>query len=192
MTITQWHVPVDDAEQLLVRDLHELRRAGRQGRDARASGWSSTSCPTTRRARTGATTTASTRTSRSTTTYHGHGRGHQRARPVGGRGHGRDPGPHRASTSASPTRRSSPTGGCCGKRSTRRARRAAADGLGRSGRRRAYRARHDRRHRPDRRLAGLLAATPTPPSASAQAGQWTLAPMAPRLILGRGGRAGVA
>ena len=27
MTISQWHVPIDDTQQLLVRDLHELRRA---------------------------------------------------------------------------------------------------------------------------------------------------------------------
>ena len=25
MTITQWHVPIDDTQALLVRDLHQLR-----------------------------------------------------------------------------------------------------------------------------------------------------------------------
>ena len=64
MTITQWHVPIDDDELLLVRDLHQLRRAGRQGRRCATSASSSTSCPTTCRARTRPTTTASTRTSR--------------------------------------------------------------------------------------------------------------------------------
>ena len=37
MTITQWHVPVDDETLLLVLDVHQLRRAGRQGADARAA-----------------------------------------------------------------------------------------------------------------------------------------------------------
>ena len=31
MTITQWHVPVNDTSCLLVRNLHELYEAGRQG-----------------------------------------------------------------------------------------------------------------------------------------------------------------
>ena len=35
MTISQWHVPVDDYRLLLVLDLHQLRRAGRQGHHAR-------------------------------------------------------------------------------------------------------------------------------------------------------------
>ena len=93
MTITQWHVPIDDTQALLVRDLHELRRAGEQGRDAPPAA--------------GALRTARLhpaqeqdqrlrlRSARAGARHlHRHGRRHQRARPVGLRVDGRDPGPH--------------------------------------------------------------------------------------------------
>jgi hypothetical protein len=31
MTITQWHVPIDDEKHYWYADLHQLRRTGRQG-----------------------------------------------------------------------------------------------------------------------------------------------------------------
>ena len=73
MTITQWHVPVDDEKHYWYAIFTSVRRAGRQGRRCAASGSNSTSCRITSRARTRATITASIRTSRRTTTYTGMG-----------------------------------------------------------------------------------------------------------------------
>ena len=110
-------------QALLVRDLHQLRRAGEQGRDAapapadvRIAGLHP--APATR-----ATTTASIRTSRrtrplpawastSTCTTSGPASRWARSRTAP------------PSISASPTRRSAPTAGCCGRRSRTAARAA--------------------------------------------------------------------
>ena len=140
---------------LLVRDLYELRRAGGQGRDA-AQRLERYELPTTSRARTAATTTASTRTSSSTrpspawaptstcTTSGPASRwGRSRTAP--------------RSISASPTRRSAPIGASCDARSRRRQTAASRRWCWTRHRADAHRARGDRRHCPDRRLAGLLA-----------------------------------
>ena len=172
MTITQWHVPVDDTQALLVRDLHQLRRAGEQGRDAPPAAASFTSCPTTCRARTSTTTTASIRTSRSTRptrawaptstcTTSGPASRWARSRTAP------------ASISASPTRRSTPTGGCCARRSRRR-RTASKPLMVLDPKQRAepHRACGDRRHRPDRRLAGLLAEDRRGEAPGRELGEW--------------------
>ena len=80
-------------EALLVRDLHELRPAGEQGRDAPPA------ARTLRIARLRAAQEQKQRlrlrSARAGARYlHRHGRRHQRARPMGLRVDGRDPGPH--------------------------------------------------------------------------------------------------
>ena len=104
-------------EALLVRDLHVVRRAGEQGRDAP---------PAARALRIARLRAAQEQEQRlrlrsaraGARDLYRHGRRHQRARPVGLRVDGRDPGPHGRSISARPTRRSAPIGGCCGRRSS--------------------------------------------------------------------------
>ena len=116
MTITQWHVPVDDTkhywyaiftsfggpvnkEEMRRQRLAALRVArlhAAQEQEQRLR---------LRSARAGARD------------LYGHGRRHQRARPVGLRVDGRRSRTARASTSASPTRRSTPIAGCCARRS---------------------------------------------------------------------------
>ena len=80
-------------DALLVRDLHQLRRPGRQGRDA---------APAARALRAARLRPAQEQEQRlrlrsaraGARDLHRHGRRHQRARPVGVRVDGRDPGPH--------------------------------------------------------------------------------------------------
>ena len=91
-------------------------------------------------------------------TYHRHGRGHQRPRPVGLRIHGRDPGPHqRASRPVRQGDQRLPA-----HPAPRASTRPANGGkplmvLDARDRAEAHRPGGDRRHRPDRRLAGILA-----------------------------------
>ena len=105
-------------EALLVRDLHLVRRGRGQGRDAPPAARALSNCPTTSRTRTRATITASIRTSRSTRpspawaptstcTTSGPASRWARSRTAP------------RSISAPPTRRSPPTAGCCGRRSSR-------------------------------------------------------------------------
>ena len=104
-------------------------------------------------------------------TYHRHGRRHQRARPVGVRVDGRDPGPHpRASRPVRQGDQRLPAHAAAGDRRGEE-RRPAADGARCASGAEAHRPRRDRRHRPDRRLAGLLAAGPTRASARPRAGR---------------------
>ena len=140
------------------------------------------SCPTTSRARTSSNDYGFDPHEQEHATYHGHGRRHQRARPMGVRVDGRDPGPHAASTSASPTRRSAPTAASCGRRSTRRqSGGTAADGARAASGAAHHRPAGDRRHRPDRRLAGLLAQDRRAASARPRAGRTaTRVPSCPR------------
>ena len=177
MTISQWHVPIDDDEALLVRDLHLVRRAGRQGRDAPPAARALSSCPTTCRARTRATITASIRTSRSTRptpawaptstcTTSGPASRWARSRTA--------PQEH-LGTSDKAISRLPPA--AARRRSSRPARArsrswcsiaAQAAGDHRPGLR--------RRHRPGRRLAGLLAAHRREPAQDEELDQWALTP----------------
>ena len=118
MTITQWHVPVDDEKHYWYAIFTSFGAPVEQGRDAPPAARALSIAGLhpeqeqeqrlrLRSARAGARD------------LYRHGRRHQRARPVGLRVDGRDPGPHRRSISAPRTRRSPPTAGCCGRRSSR-------------------------------------------------------------------------
>ena len=73
MTITQWHVPIDDTSCYWYAIFTSFGEPVDHAADARAAAASSTSCPTTARASAARTTTATTSTSR-------------RARPITGMG----------------------------------------------------------------------------------------------------------
>ena len=170
MTIT----PVARADRrhapLLVRDLHQLRRAGRQGRDAPPAPRALRIARLRAAQEQEPTTTASIRTSRrtrpspawgptSTCTTNGPANRWARSRTAP------------TSISASPTRRSPPTGACCA---------AAIDQAHNGGRPlmvldpqsapKVDRAGGDRRHRPDRRLGRATGSGPTRASARPRAG----------------------
>ena len=108
-------------ETLLVRDFYLVRRGRRQGRDAP---------PAARALRIAGLRAAQEQEQRlrlrcpraGARDLYRHGRGHQRARPVGLRVDGRRSRTAPRSISARPTRRSAPIAGCCGRRSTNRPR----------------------------------------------------------------------
>ena len=145
MMITQWHVPVDDDEQLLVRDLHQLRRAGRQGtrcgaqrlRALRAARLPLEEQPQQRlrlrpaRAASTRPTRAWARTSTCTTSGRSRSQGAIQDRTREHLG--------------CPTRRSPPTAACCA--SDRAGREGRAPPMSSTPRRRASQAARHRRHR---------------------------------------------
>ena len=184
MTISQWHVPVDDNKHYWYAiftsfgapvNKEEMRRQRR----------SSTNCPTTRRARTSTTITASIRTSRSTRplrawaptstcTTSGPASRWAKSRIAPG------------STSASPTRRSTPTAVCCGRDRSRKERRDAADGARSEVGAEPHRTGRDRRHRPDRRLAGVLEKDRRREAPGRELGEWTVIAATSAVVAGRG------
>ena len=118
MTITQWHVPIDDAKHYwyaiftcfgAAGDKDEMRRQRLElYRIARLhAAQEQEQRLRLRSARAGARD------------LHRHGRRHQRARPVGLRIDGRDPGPHPGASRHVRQGDQPPTAGCCGRRSSR-------------------------------------------------------------------------
>ena len=173
MTISQWHVPIDDVKHYWYAiftsfgaavDKDEMRRQRLElyelpdyvPRKNKSNDYGFDA------ARAGARD------------LYRHGRRHQRARPVGLRIHGRHPGPHPGASRhvRQGDQRLSPAA-AAGARAVRQ-RRAADDGArcGASG--------HDhrpglrRRHRSGRRLAGLLAAHGRGPAKDQKLGEWAV------------------
>ena len=157
MTISQWHVPIDDVKHYWYAIFTSFGDAGRQGRDAP---------PAPRTLRIAGLRAAPEQGQRvrlrsaraGTRDLYRHGHRHQRARPMGLRVDGRDPGPHAGASrhlGQGDQRLSPPAAGGAG---AIRQGRKADDGARSRRRGEAHRPRLRRRHRPGRRLARLLAA----------------------------------
>jgi phthalate 4,5-dioxygenase oxygenase subunit len=113
MTISQWHVPVDDDALLLVRDLHQLRRPGGQGADARAAPRSSTSCRTTCSRKNRANDYGYDPHEQRDQTYTGMGFDINVHDQWAVESQGAHPGPHARASRHHRQGRSSPTAACC-------------------------------------------------------------------------------
>ena len=145
---------------LLVLDLHQLRRAGRQGHDAQPAPAAPIRRPTTSRSSAARTAGASTPRSSRSKTFTGMGFDINIHDQFACESQGRIAGPHAARTSAPPTRASCSTGACWSMRSGRTRRARAADGA-RSASARAHRPARDRRHRPDASASTSTGRKPT-------------------------------
>ena len=147
MTITQWHVPIDDARHYWYAIFTSFERPGEQGGDA-ASGWLY-ELPDYIPRKNRSNDYGFDPHEQEYETFHGHGCGHQRARSVGVRIDGGNPGPHQGASgsvrqgdqrlSSHSARRDSPRGRHV----------QAADGARSRRRGENHRSRRDRRHRAD-------------------------------------------
>ena len=130
MTITQWHVPVDDENcyWYAIFTSYTTPVDKKKMREQRLELYALPDYKS-RKNRTQRLRLRSARAG--DRDLYRHGQRHQRARPVGGGIDGRDPGPHQGTSRPDATRRSCTIAACCGSRSRRSRRREADAGAGR-------------------------------------------------------------
>ena len=118
MTITQWHVPVDDENcyWYAIFTSYSAPVDKKKMRDQRLELYE---LPDYKSRKNKAQRLRLRSARAGDRDLYRHGRRHQRPRPVGGGIDGRDPGPHQRASRHRPTRRSCNIAACCGRRSRR-------------------------------------------------------------------------